>query len=198
MRYHSNSDWPGTSTRVHNDLTTKSQISQIVIFPSLYSAGGQGLWSSPQGPRGLRDWQTWASGRSSCWSGRGRGLSTWPVLVVHDFCENIYKCHLLHQVSDCVPVLHGGGVVQVALDGEALVIENHHTDNIRRILTINRVRKTSHAYSGITVILLMMSDISSLHSTMLLLDTVVAGARDIRLLELLFLEAIPFTKIGRR
>ena len=35
-----------------------------------------------------------------------------------------------------------------------------------------------------------MSDISSLHSTMLLLDTVVAGARDIRLLELLFLEAI--------
>ena len=40
----------------------------------------------------------------------------------------------------------------------------------------------------ITVILLMMSDISSLHSTMLLLDTVVFGASDIRLLELLFLE----------
>lgn len=111
-------------------------------------------------------------------------------MVIHDFCENIYKCHLLHQVGDCVPVLNGGGVVQVALDGEALVIENHHTDNVRRILTNNRDRKTSHENTGITVILLMMSDISSLHSTMLLLDTVVAGARDIRLLELLFLEAI--------
>ena len=92
-----------------------------------------------------------------------------------------------------MPVLHGGGVVQVALDGEALVIENHHTNNIRRILTlqINHAHDTSLMLDNqiITVILLMMSDISSLHSTMLLLDTVLL-ASDIRLLELLFLEAM--------
>ena len=106
---------------------------------------------------------------------------------------SFYNVHLLHQVSDGVPVLHGGCVVQVALDGEALVIENHHTNNIRRILTlqINHAHDTSLMLDNqiITVILLMMSDISSLHSTMLLLDTVLL-ASDIRLLELLFLEAI--------
>ena len=42
-----------------------------------------------------------------------------------------------------MPVLHSGGVVQVAFDWEALIIENHHTDNIRRILTINHAHNTS-------------------------------------------------------
>ena len=115
-------------------------------------------------------------------------LGLWCSLFV---CLFFWGVHLLHQVGNGVPVLHGGGVVQVTLDGESLVIENHHTDNIRRILTINQTLFTKCiTCSAFTVILLMMSDISSLHSTMLLLDTVVLGARDIRLLELLFLEAI--------
>ena len=41
---------------------------------------------------------------------------------------------LLGEVRDHVSVLHGGGVVQVALDGEPLVIENHHADNVRGVL----------------------------------------------------------------
>ena len=109
-------------------------------------------------------------------------------------------------------VLNCCGVVQVTFDGETFIIENHHSHYIWCVLKLNILLKYKICISllkikgtlnifllnkghfslllfdilySLTIILLMTSPMSSLHSTMLLLDTTLLADADILLLELL-------------